>query len=341
LTPKLFSRSSALMGKGTPEQKSWMDGELPSVLDTAINDYKVWSEKHLLAFEKRHAIKETLYHYTDASGLKGIIDNQEIWFTDYRYLNDPSELTHGMNLAKALIAKGAKGDTASGFFYRMLGDLFSLTIFSNALEFFIASFSRDRDELGQWRVYADNGRGFAIGFSQKLFAPNDPTDADPTKNMFVGPIYYSNADSTRRHLLAIKKALWVLDKATQYAPRHLSKPDIAKLFVRQLALWVIAAPLIWNCLTCKHPAYASEREVRLIILGMKVKFKGRISTRVRKGEMVPYIKRDMPLHRSGSIVEIVIGPAAPIGAEDGVRALLEKYGIEAPIRRSTIPYRPV
>jgi hypothetical protein len=73
---------------------------------------------------------------------------------------------------------------------------------------------------------------------------------------------------------------------------------------------------------------------------MKVKFKGRISTRVRKGEMVPYIKRDMPLHRSGSIVEIVIGPAAPIGAEDGVRALLEKYGIEAPVRRSTIPYRP-
>jgi len=26
-----------------------------------------------------------------------------------------------------------------------------------------------RDDLGQWRAYADNGRGFAIGFAPRLF----------------------------------------------------------------------------------------------------------------------------------------------------------------------------
>jgi hypothetical protein len=59
------------------------------------------------------------------------------------------------------------------------------------------------------------------------------------------------------------------------------------------------------------------------------------------GEVVPYIPRRLPLHTSGNIVEVVVGPAAPLGTEDGVRTLLEKFKINAPICRSTIPYRRV
>ena len=70
-------------------------------------------------------------------------------------------------------------------------------------------------------------------------------------------------------------------------------------------------------------------------------FKSKVPVRIRNGEVVPYIKRPMGLHKPGNIVEIVIGPAAPVGAEDGVRTLLDKYKINAKIRRSKIPYRPV
>lgn len=31
------------------------------------------------------------YHYTDAQGLLGIIQNGRLWATDIRFLNDPSE----------------------------------------------------------------------------------------------------------------------------------------------------------------------------------------------------------------------------------------------------------
>jgi hypothetical protein len=31
---------------------------------------------------------------------------------------------------------------------------------------------------------------------------------------------------------------------------------------------MIASPLIWNCLTSKHPAYSHEQEVLLVILGL-------------------------------------------------------------------------
>ena len=181
------------MGKGTPEQKSWIDGELPNVLDTAINDYKVWSEKHLLAFEKRHAIKETLYHYTDASGLKGIIDNQEIWFTDYRYLNDPSELTHGMNLAKALIAKGAKGDTASGFFYRMLGDLFSLTKFFEYSGILHRKFQSRQGRVGPMASLRRQRSRLRNRFLAKTFCAERPDRCRPDQE------HVCRSDLTRRH----------------------------------------------------------------------------------------------------------------------------------------------
>ena len=112
-------------------------------------------------------------------------------------------------------------------------------------------------------------------------------------------------------------------------------------FSDRLAREALASPLIWNCLTCKHPAYARENEVRLIILGSQKTFNGKVPVRIRKGEVVPYFNRPMGLRKPGNIVEVVIGPAAPIGAEDGVRTLLDKHKIKARISRSTIPYRPV
>ena len=117
---------------------------------------------------------ETLYHYTDVRGLKGILEAGQIWFTDYRHLNDPSELTHGIDMARDVahhIATGADGRVRLFLDYFL--DLFRHDNFAPTLEFFIACFSRARDDLGQWRAYADNGRGVAIGLSPSLFAVAD------------------------------------------------------------------------------------------------------------------------------------------------------------------------
>jgi hypothetical protein len=126
-----------------------------------------------------------------------------------------------------------------------------------------------------------------------------------------------------------------------YAHGETNKTIIFLGFSDRLAREALASPLIWNCLTCKHSAYARENEVRLIILGSQKTFKGRVPVRIRKGEVVPYFNRPMGLHKPGNIVDVVVGPAAPIGAEDGVRTLLDKYKIKARISRSKIPYRPV
>ena len=35
-----------------------------------------------------------LWHYTTSGGLMGILESQRLWATDYRHLNDSSELNH-------------------------------------------------------------------------------------------------------------------------------------------------------------------------------------------------------------------------------------------------------
>jgi hypothetical protein len=39
-----------------------------------------------------------------------------------------------------------------------------------AAHFFVSCFSAAGDDLGQWRAFADNGRGFALGFDAELLA---------------------------------------------------------------------------------------------------------------------------------------------------------------------------
>jgi hypothetical protein len=129
----------------------------------AIQDYQAWTDRQMLSIQKRTAVSKPLYHYTDAAGLRGIITNQVFWFTDSRHLNDPTEMHHGMALARRLIDAGKSKKDRAGLLYTMLDDLFTFRNFSNVFAFFIACFTRKRDDLGQWRSYADDGRGFAIG----------------------------------------------------------------------------------------------------------------------------------------------------------------------------------
>jgi hypothetical protein len=41
---------------------------------------------------------EQLYHYTNLNGASGIISSKSIWLTKLEYLNDTTELKHGLSL---------------------------------------------------------------------------------------------------------------------------------------------------------------------------------------------------------------------------------------------------
>lgn len=318
------------------------DDITPPVLQSAIDEFNKWSDEHVLSEQQRNTIDATLYHYTDGRGLKGILETQTIWFTDYRHMNDPSELLHGIDMAKDVARIAANGaDGRVRLFLETLSDMFSPRNFSSNFEFFIASFSRDRDDLGQWRAYADNGRGYAIGFAPHIFAIEDKRDREPNENVVVGPVRYDINEVCARHEVAVERVASIFLNAVEANADLVSDQRVRFPFMQNMARAVIASPLIWNCLTTKHPAYAHEREVRLILLGLTERLATYITTRLRGSEIVPYVIHQLPVKKPHSLAGIVVGPAAPIDAERTVRTLLRSLGYspDLPVSRSDIPYR--
>lgn len=163
----------------------------------------------------------------------------------------------------------------------------------------------------------------------------------PNEAAFVSPVVYDLEEASHRHERAIEKAEEIFLDAANAHRDMLANKNIGIPFMQDLARAVIASPLIWNCLTSKHPAYGHEQEVRLIILGMHDKLRPYIKTRIRGAEIVPYIPYNMLVRKQHSIGQILVGPAANADAERTVRTMLKSLGIkhDVPISRSLIPYR--
>ena len=106
-------------------------------------------------------LPEVLYHYTGQAGLLGIIQNAELWATKVRYMNDATEFNHALALASeildSLIADEHARKLAGTTLRRSLQGLEDINIFT-------ACFCKDGDLLSQWRGYATEGGGIAIGF---------------------------------------------------------------------------------------------------------------------------------------------------------------------------------
>jgi Protein of unknown function (DUF2971) len=311
---------------------------LPPVLQNAIERFTAWATQRLQAEQDATTITEALYHYTDGRGLKGMLESGQVWFTDYRHLNDPSELMHGIDMARDVALRLSAGaDGPFQIFLEHFSNLFRHGNFAGTLEFFIASFSRTRDDLGQWRAYADNGRGFAIGFAPCMFEVGRPTPGRLSE--FVGPVRYGIDEVNERHSAALEEAMTIFSE-TVIANADLNEA-VRISFMDQFVREMMAQPLIWNCLTSKHPAYNYEQEIRLIILGTQAVVGPHVTTRLRGSEIVPYIAHPMPLREPRNIAEIVVGPAAPADAKRTVRAMLNSLGVDPNIEvsRSDIPYR--
>ncbi len=312
----------------------------------AIRAYDRESRARLFDRDARDAIIAPLYHYTDARGLEGIINTQQVWFTHYRHLNDPSEMEFGMTIAKKVLADvGGHTGSLTGrlvkIFCEMVDDLFSTDQLRATFDAYIASFSRDGDDLRQWQVYAANGRGFALGLAPQLFAIEDKPNRQPHENVCMAPVCYGDVAGRLHHLPAIESASRIVANIVDRKAKELRDINRGMPFFDEMGKALISAELLLNSLSLKHGAYVHEHEVRLFIIGKVAKLAPYVSTRRRGSETVPFIKSDMPLQRPGSIAEIVIGPAAPPAAEEFACALLRPFhgDPEGIVRRSQMPYR--
>lgn len=111
---------------------------------------------------------DVLYHYTDAGGFAGIIERCRLWATDIRFLNDPLELRYAWEALIAALetAKRDKPEYSEAYDAALQAISMTNAADPDAIEdrIFSTSFSAEGDDYTQWRMYADDARGMALGF---------------------------------------------------------------------------------------------------------------------------------------------------------------------------------
>jgi hypothetical protein len=126
-----------------------------------------------------------LYHYTTQDGLLGILEKQEFWATDVRFLNDTEEFEAGIKTAIAMSKQassvsGEDGRKTVDYFENILRFSFSeRPVYSVSLtgplkkyETLPDSIDDPGDRLNMWRGYSGRGIAYSIGLPREGFSVN-------------------------------------------------------------------------------------------------------------------------------------------------------------------------
>jgi len=130
-----------------------------------VNEYKDASIAAQNEYDKRIGSipSNPVYHYTSMSVLESILKKRQFWFTDYRYLNDPMELTFAKDITSKTIEKFAQESKFKVFWDYFLQNY--SRVFDNS-SIYTFSFCSKPDFLPAWRWYGDNGMGVLLAFIQ-------------------------------------------------------------------------------------------------------------------------------------------------------------------------------
>lgn len=120
-----------------------------------------------------------IYHYTTQEGLIGIVEKQELWATDVRFLNDTEEFEAGIKTAiemskQASAVSGEDGRKTVDYFENILRFSFSeRPVYSVSLtgplkryETLPDSIDDPGDRLNMWRGYSGRRIAYSIGISK-------------------------------------------------------------------------------------------------------------------------------------------------------------------------------
>jgi len=307
----------------------------------------------------------SIFHYTNAVGLSGILSSQTLFASDYRFLNDTSEV----GIIRDLILPVLEAEIAEitpklvekkllkGFYefhgisgHRLQAEGFFRTLLRLVNEvspLFVLSFCRHDDGskefshglLSQWRGYGESGR-FAIEFDESGI--DKLLEAEMQAFVYAGykadDVVYEGYELFEKEDF---KGLAGEMIRRMFEPRDISAVTGRKNIDALVPQFMSVAPFM------KHYGFREEREYRIIfscipsdkIPAPEVRPAKEIKFRTKHGQIVPYI--ELFDHRAGlPIKSIIVGPHPSQELQyEAVKLMLRTKGINGTIRLSDIPYR--
>lgn len=269
---------------------------------------------------------KVIYHYCHVEAFRAIIQNKKLWLSSVYNLNDYKEI-HWINdkVTKKLEQIRDKDNFAK---YKLFDYLFKKQL----PNVYIASFSQGGDLLSQWRAYANDGHGVAIGFNTDYFKTNKMVVA--TEVLYDENKQEEEIDEIFKPLEEFSNSVSLKDKKFKL----LCEEVITK--INNLAA------------KSKNELFKEEQEVRLIhnpiIIDDKVNkkfiFKNNLSEmkfRAVCGNLIPYFELDFSKDEGDilPIVEIVKGPKNMF-IDKEIKIFLSNNGFyNVPLEKSKSSYR--
>ncbi|MFV0593404.1 MAG: DUF2971 domain-containing protein [Draconibacterium sp.] len=298
---------------------------------------------------KQADTSDLIYHYTSLESAISIIETQSFFCSHINFLNDKKEYKYGVELL-------------SDIFSRLENENFETEIIKiakeniskiHSSERFTTCFSKEGDLLGQWRAYANNGKGLSIGFDLFKF-----------EKSIQQKIYGKHVDYDRESQEETLKEL--IKQVIKFYNKFKEKVNWKEHSYEWLVASVIFEYLDGIIAPYKDNCFKDEKEYRFeYVIDGKINKKGKEEWRFRASDnlIVPYILletkyqhlkkryKDNPeelkiseslcLLKRLPIKEIIVGPSLDYESiKQALTELLIKHNyVEIPIIKSKIPYR--
>lgn len=289
----------------------------------------------ILGNKWKSSTSEELVHYTNLQGMKGIIEDGGFWLSDIRFLNDSEEYENGKIITQEILNKYIKQSEDIKVTDYLNGCLKKL---KQPLEktYYIASFSKNKDSLEQWRAYSKGTDGVAL-----VFANNQEMTSHfqihPT--MSLSDVIYD--DEVKKNLI---------DKIVEIFVLKYKKTKNTTWIEQWEDDFIGGVSLLFNIF--KNKAFEKEEEVRAILTPLHVgKEYCPLNFRTSNGHFIPYTSSKY-LYNNESIIdsivseplplkEVIVGPIANQKiTKDSIKVYLEaKEYKDIKITSSSIPFR--
>jgi hypothetical protein len=272
--------------------------------------------------------KRTLYHYTTAAGLHGIVSQKNLRLTHTRHLNDETEGLHGAQAVDKALDILVKRLPNSDL-VRVLSDSIKTAISQKQIQVeggtFVGCFSTEGDSLPQWRGYGRNDSAFSLAFDAGELLKL--ASASWGGRCWLLPIEYDED-------IFVSKMTQALAIASQEFDEH------KKLESGQNLLSSLVMHLANYGSALKHPAFREEREWRLIVLHLAAIDDPPVH-HLASATFRPYIELEMSREFFVSSLErVIVGPQSEQEAtEHGVASFLKSQLVaDIPVVRSKVPF---
>ena len=273
-----------------------------------------------------------IYHYCSVEAMCGIVQSKNLWLSNAYALNDYRENTWIVPLINQQLADLRTEKTST--FLDDLASHYDLNDYTP----YVASFSVHGDLLSQWRAYAGDATGVAVGFDPSAFhvkfrLPLPGATVDLCTGL--ASIVYDTQQQGAYVRRAIEESLqsYLAERANQ-ANAMLAAVSLLRRFASAF----------------KNPAFREEGEWRLIhvplIMGdvddNTTVCSGVSPLRFRaiKGKLTSYFEFPLTVDdKTQPIVEVVIGPKCE-ASESSIKLMLTYNGYrKVAIRKSSVSYR--